>query len=42
MGGEERLLVVLAPKESEFLLDGAKPMVDVKRILSPREGGRLS
>ena len=42
MGGEERSLVVLAPKESEFLLDSPQPMIGVKRILSTREGGLLS
>ena len=42
MGSKESLLVVLTPKESELLLDGAKPMVSVERILSARECGHLS
>ena len=42
MGNKKRLLVILALKESELLLDGAKPMVGVEWILSMREGRRLS
>ena len=42
MGGEERLLVVLAPEESELLLNSPELVVGIQIILSPREGGRLS
>ena len=34
MGDEERLLLVLASKESELLLDSPEPVVGIQRILN--------
>ena len=41
MRGVENLLVLLAPNESELLLDGAEPVIGIEWILCPREDGSL-